>query len=154
MTGLVRISRFRSTDMNDVLAIEQICFPGEAFDEGLFNRFAAKWPELFLVARRGRRPIGYSLAEIEGREAELVSIAVAPGQRRRGLGEALLKATLRRLNRAGCGVCRLSVRTTNEAAIRLYEKHGFRPLRRLRNYYADGSEALRMKKELAPPVRR
>lgn len=153
MTGPVRIRRFRPTDMAELLAIEQACFPGDAFDEALFRRFAAKCAEFFLVARRGRKMIGYSLAEINGPDAELVSIAVAPEQRRRGVGEALLQATLRRLRRAGCRICRLSVRTTNTAAIRLYEKHGFRTFRRLRNYYADGSEALWMKKELAAPVR-
>lgn len=140
--------------MNDVLALEEVCFPGEAFDKALFERFAAKWPELFLVARRGGRLIGYSLAEIEKDEAELVSIAVAPGERRRGVGEALLRATLQRLRRAGCASCRLSVRTTNTGAIRLYEKLGFEPVRRIRNYYADGGEALRMRKRFAQPVRR
>ncbi len=139
--------------MRDVLALEEVCFPGEAFDKALFERFAAKCPELFLVARRGGRLIGYSLAEIDGEEAELVSIAVAPGERRRGVGEALLRAMLRRLRRAGLASCRLSVRTTNTGAIRLYEKLGFQPVRRIRNYYPDGGEALRMKKHLAPPVR-
>lgn len=152
--GPVRISRFRLADMRDVLALEEVCFPGEAFDKALFERFAAKWPESFLVARRGGRLIGYSLAEIDGEEAELVSIAVAPGERRRGVGETLLRATLRRLRRAGCALCRLSVRTSNTGALRLYEKLGFRPVRRIPNYYADGAEALRMKKALGLAVRR
>lgn len=150
MTGPVRISPFRRADMKDVLVLEEVCFPGEAFDKALFERFAAKCPELFLVARRGGRLIGYSLAEIQGEEAELVSIAVAPGERRQGVGEALLLATVRRLRRAGCATCRLSVRTTNTGAIRLYEKLGFRPVGRIRNYYADGADAIRMKKDLAP----
>lgn len=154
MTEPVRIRRFRLTDMSALLAIEQACFPGEAFDEALFRRFAAKGSALFLVALCGRRLVGYSLAERSGPDAELVSIAVAPELRRRGVGQALLGATLGRLRRTGCRVCRLSVRTTNTAAIRLYERHGFRRLRRIAKYYADGADALRMRKELAAPVRR
>lgn len=145
----MRISRFQSTDMPRVLQIEQACFPEEAYPEELFAEYARKSPDLFLVARSEGRVVGYGIAVLRGRAAELISIAVAPEHRRRGLGQALLDATLRGISRAGGETCRLAVRASNAEAIRFYERNGFERVKLLRRYYSDGGDAIVMKRALA-----
>lgn len=65
--------------------------------------------------------------------SRILSIAVAPEWRGRGVGTALLKAGLARLRRAGARCVRLEVRPTNVAARRMYERAGFRDVGRMRD---------------------
>ena len=64
-------------------------------------------------------------------EFELLNMAVAPSQRRRGYGRALLQEVLERFR----GVWFLEVRASNEAAQALYEGLGFHQCGRRREYY-------------------
>jgi ribosomal-protein-alanine N-acetyltransferase len=145
----MRVSRFQSIDMPRVLEIEQACFPEEAYPEELFAEYARKSPELFLVARCGGRVVGYGIAVVRGRSAELISIAVDPQHRRRRVGQALLDAALRGISRAGGDTCRLAVRATNAEAICFYERSGFERVKLIQGYYGDGGDAIAMKRALA-----
>ena len=42
------------------------------------------------------------------------------------------------------------VRVSNETALRLYERQGFRKLRRVPHYYENGEDAVLMQKPLQP----
>ena len=68
-------------------------------------------------------------------EGSLDNIAVAPEHRRRGVAEALLSA-LEAMGRArALSFITLEVRASNQAAVALYEKHGFARVGRRTNYY-------------------
>ena len=88
----------------------------------------------------------------EYRVLHLVSIAVLKEYRRRGIGSALLDATIREATADG-GIVSvyLEVRVSNEPAIRLYRKFGFREVRRIRGYYRDGEDAYVMVRKLRDP---
>ena len=64
-------------------------------------------------------------------EFELLNIAVALDQRRRGYGRALLKAVLQRFP----GIWFLEVRASNSGAEALYSELGFQRSGRRRDYY-------------------
>ncbi|HEX6844717.1 MAG TPA: GNAT family N-acetyltransferase [Actinomycetota bacterium] len=61
------------------------------------------------------------------RFAELQSLAVLDDRRGRGLGTDLLHAVYRRVRAAGIEEMVIGVLATNEPAMRLYEREGFRP---------------------------
>jgi tRNA (guanine37-N1)-methyltransferase len=69
---------------------------------GALERWLARDPELFVVAVRGRRLVGAGLAGWDGRMGHLYFLAVDTGERRKGLGRALLEELEARLWRRGC----------------------------------------------------
>lgn len=71
---------------------------------------------------------------------ELETIAVDAGTRRQGLGSALLNAVIAWAEERGSRRFILEVRASNSAALRLYERHGFRREGLRPNYYADPVE--------------
>lgn len=79
---------------------------------------------------------GYYLARLVPPEAELLLIATLPQCRRRGIGTGLLLHLLGEAERAGCSRCFLEVRVSNEPAIRLYHRNGFRTAGVRKNYYS------------------
>jgi ribosomal-protein-alanine N-acetyltransferase len=81
-------------------------------------------------------------------EAEILTVAVAPSARRRGIGTLLLDQARDRLAAAGATVLFLEVSVKNTAGIALYTRFGFAVAGRRRRYYSDGSDALVMKHEL------
>jgi ribosomal-protein-alanine N-acetyltransferase len=58
-------------------------------------------------------------------EGEIVNVAVLPQARRMGVGDALMEESSRRASLKNVQQIVLEVRVSNEAAIRLYEKHGY-----------------------------
>lgn len=74
-------------------------------------------------------------------EAEVLNLAVAPGNRRKGEGSALLQAAVEAFRRGGVNRVYLEVRESNAAGIALYEKHGFCKAGRRESYYRDPIEA-------------
>ena len=89
----------------------------------------------------GRRiAAGFILYRLAADEAEILSVAVTPACRRRGIGKALLEDALRHLYREGAQSIHLEVEDSNLAAIGLYRGVEFRESGRRAGYYAQGRE--------------
>ena len=73
-------------------------------------------------------------------EAQIMNLAVAPEQRRKGYGYALLKAGLQCAREGACKSVLLEVRRSNAAAITLYEREGFVRVGVRPRYYSDNQE--------------
>ena len=108
--------------------------------------------DLFLVARdKKRRVIGYIIAApLLEVACHVLSIAVAPECRRRGVGGALLESVLELCSLEGRRAVTLEVEATNTAAQSFYRLHGFLPLRFIPDYYGPGRHALQMIRLLTP----
>lgn len=140
----IEIRQFRKSDLTRLLQIENLCFPSEAWDRQLFLEYFARYPNLFLVAKFGRRIAGYAITCAGRERAELASIAVDPAFRAHGVGAALIKYTAVELQRRQVRHWCLMVRITNESAIRFYRRFGFVRTRTVRGYYEAGGDAWRM----------
>jgi ribosomal-protein-alanine N-acetyltransferase len=92
---------------------------------------------------------GMILARVAADEAEILTLAVAACQRRRGVGSALLAAAKRWAAGMGAVSMFLEVAVTNEAARALYAAHGFLQAGLRRRYYSDGTDALILRSTLA-----
>ncbi len=91
---------------------------------------------------------GFILARVAADEAEILTIAVSPELRGQGLGGALLEAAMAEAARRGAAAMFLEVSADNHGAQRLYERHGFGQVGLRQRYYADGSDARVMQRDL------
>lgn len=81
------------------------------------------------------------VARSVGPEVDLLWLAVAPGARRRGVAGRLVGAVELWAQETG-GRVRLEVRSSNAAALALYDRHGFVVVGRRPRYYGDGEDAV------------
>lgn len=86
------------------------------------------------LAREGDEVIGFALARIVVREAELLLLAVSRRVQGRGVGQALLDRFTAIAKARGAEQLHLEVREGNRA-VRLYKRAGFDEVGRRRNYY-------------------
>jgi ribosomal-protein-alanine N-acetyltransferase len=96
---------------------------------------------------------GLVLARVAGGEAEILTLAVLPAARRRGVASGLLRAAIARMVAAGAAVAFLEVSVKNTAALGLYLRQGFIEAGRRAAYYSDRSDALVLRLELEMPAR-
>jgi ribosomal-protein-alanine N-acetyltransferase len=96
---------------------------------------------------------GFILSRLAADEAEILSVAVARSAQGRGLARKLLDLHLRRLAGLGARAVFLEVGEHNNAAIRLYDRAGFREVSRRPNYYpgagGEAAAALVLRRDLA-----
>jgi len=141
-----RITPIRAADLAEVTRIHAASFD-DAWNAPMLRRILAMVGAGGLVARDGGGDddavIGFALSRIAGGECEILSLAVDPAHRRRGIGKSLLAAALRDAAAARAKAVFLEVAEDNEAARRLYAAHGFAAVGRRPDYYRlkDGSHA-------------
>ena len=111
--------------------------------------FSSPWSEssLSILCRDGG--VGYAAVDVEsGRvlayggmltvldEGQITNIATHPDHRRRGLGEAVVRALIEYGEQNGINFISLEVRESNHGAIALYEKLGFVKAGIRKNFYS------------------
>jgi ribosomal-protein-alanine N-acetyltransferase len=96
----------------------------------------------------GRILIGFILSRLAAGEAEILSVAITPGWRGRGLSRPLLDLHLRRLAGLGVRTVFLEVDEKNAPAGRLYRKAGFYDVGRRQGYYEGRATALVLRRDL------
>jgi ribosomal-protein-alanine N-acetyltransferase len=86
-------------------------------------------------AMQGSALAGFIMSRLAADEAEILTVTVARAAQGRGLARRLLDLHLRRLAGLGCRAVFLDVDENNRAAIRLYQRAGFREVARRAGYY-------------------
>ncbi|WP_297499116.1 ribosomal protein S18-alanine N-acetyltransferase [Thermococcus sp.] len=142
--AMVVIRPAKIFDISEVMRIERESFR-EAYPRSIFLVFLENNPDTFLVAEYNGKAIGYVMAYLRPDwEGHIMSIAVDKDYRGNGIGSALLTEAIERLIKKGARYIGLEVRVSNEGAIRLYERFGFKKVKRIIGYYADGEDAYYM----------
>jgi ribosomal-protein-alanine N-acetyltransferase len=118
--------------------------PGAAWDAATLETLLAL--DGAFALRAGAK--GFILARQTLDEAEILTLAVNPAARRRGIGAALVRTALAAVGAAGAKEMFLEVAEANEAAIDLYVAAGFKKVGLRRDYYAPGAHALVMRRSL------
>ena len=104
---------------------------------------------LWLVAEADGVVLGYVGSQLCFEDADILNVCVAPAARRRGVAAALMAELEQRLLPRGAEQITLEVRASNEAALRLYEKLGYRQAGLRKHYYEKPREdALILQKTL------
>lgn len=127
------------TDAAAVEKVERACFSMPWSRESFWEE-AAQEAAYYLLATADEEVVGYVGVWLLGDEGHITNVAVAPEMRRCGVGTALLLALMRIAYERGVRSMTLEVRPSNEAALALYRKFGFRSVGRRPHYYTDNDE--------------
>ncbi|WP_207538922.1 GNAT family N-acetyltransferase [Sabulicella rubraurantiaca] len=119
--------------------------PGEAWDEAAFAALLGS-PGCFALSGEG----GFVLARAAGGEAEIITIAVRPVMRRRGLGRILVEDAAAFAAALGAEEMFLEVEEDNAPALALYAALGFRRVGLRPGYYGAGRDAAVLRLPLKP----
>lgn len=134
LSGMV-LRTASAEDVGDVAALEQVCY-SDPWPASAFDALPDDDRIFFAVARDATgRLQGYVVAWYVLDEGELANLAVAPADRGRGLGLALLDAMLSDADRRGIADVYLEVRRSNEVAMKLYRSRGFEQVGMRKGYY-------------------
>ena len=125
------------------------------WSETEFERLLADRTVIAQTARKegGRGAVlGFILSRRAADEAEILTIAVLPAERGRGVAAELLRRHMSRLAALGVARIFLEVEEGNRAALRLYARAGFNQVGRRPGYYQHapgGAAALVLRRDLA-----
>jgi len=158
LQGEIMLRKFAVNDLASVTQINTACLP-ENYTDIFFVDLYRRYPETFVVAEEDGKIVGYIMCRIEmglsnfglsgvAKKGHVVSVAVLPEQRRKGVGKALVLRALDGMRGYGAKQCYLEVRVTNQEAISLYKKLDFDVARTIHGYYADGEDAFVMSVKL------
>ena len=135
-------------DIEALPGIERALFGADAWSAEQFWSELAGVPATrwYVVAAEpapaGEEVVGYTGLAVAGGTADVQTMAVRPDRQGRGLGVQLLDALLAEAARRECTEIFLEVRADNAAARALYALRGFAEVAVRRRYYADGTDAL------------
>jgi ribosomal-protein-alanine N-acetyltransferase len=158
MQQTFKLRKFTPDDLQNVMHINRLCLP-ENYMDFFFMDLHKRFPETFIVAEEDGKIIGYIMCRIEVglaslglggliRKGHVVSIAVMPQGRRKGVAYALMTRAIEGMSQYKAKLCYLEVRVTNDPGVSLYKKLGFEVTRTLHGYYSDGEDAYVMTKQL------
>jgi ribosomal-protein-alanine N-acetyltransferase len=158
MQETFKLRKFVPDDLQSVMQINRVCLP-ENYTDMFFIDLHERFPETFIVAEENGAIAGYTMCRVEVglsnhglggliRKGHVVSIAVLPQSRRKGVASALIKAAMEGMCYYKAKQIFLEVRVTNGAGVSLYKKSGLEVSRTINGYYSDGEGAYVMSKKL------
>lgn len=129
-------------DLWKLRRLEKLCFsPDDAWPLTELLRVLTFPDTVRLKIDQGNEMIAFLAGDIRQKEEVgwIITIGVDPTWRGRGLGKRLLAEGEKAL---GMQRVRLTVRASNEAAIQMYLKSGYRQIKRVTKYYVGGEDGL------------
>ncbi len=133
------IARVASMDDTALLAaLHGQCF-AEVWDQAAVASLLATPGTFALIAEDD---VGFVMLRVAAAESEVLTLAVLPAARRRGIATSLLAAAARRAQNEGAAEMFLEVDVANLPAIALYKRLGFTQVG-LRPHYYPGSDGAR-----------
>jgi [ribosomal protein S18]-alanine N-acetyltransferase len=132
------IRQLTYADLPQVIAIERRAFP-TPWSLAMFVLELSKPSGICLAALIEERLVGYLVCSRYDTVWHLMNVAVDDRLRRQGIATTLLERLFELADKPSEQYT-LEVRTSNDDAIRLYERFGFRTAGRRRAYYHDNRE--------------
>ena len=142
------------TDLAATIGLERACFQSDLSLKKRQLEYLQQRPTaVFLVAEQDGQVVGEGIALVRqhkrGVTGRIYSLAVDETHRGKQIGAKLLDGMVDQLSTRGVTKVYLEVEQTNTPAIALYERHGFRPIGKLPNYYGGNRDGVHMRRDLS-----
>lgn len=134
----ITVTEMKAEHIARIAQLEKECF-STPWSENALSEELTNPDSHFLVAECGEIAGYIGVQEICG-EAYITNVAVFEGFRKKGIGRTLLREAAEGASSRGCEFITLEVRTSNSAAIALYESEGFEKVGIRKNFYASPNE--------------
>lgn len=133
------IRNMKKGDAKSVAEIEQMVFSMPWSEKGILDFFGNTYSRFF-VSEKDDEIIGYIGAYIVADEMDITNIAVKNQYQRMGIGMKLMEKVMEEARNENCSSVNLEVRESNNNAIKLYEKMGFKRVGIRKNFYSRPTE--------------
>jgi ribosomal-protein-alanine N-acetyltransferase len=150
------IAPMKQGDLDDIMEIERLAFRAPWSRQVFVEELDRDWAHVDVLRERkpprpSPSPDGARKGEGGGvlafvnfwlvrDEVHVLNVATHPSARRQGHASRLLEHVISFAHREKCRYVTLEVRRSNQSAIRLYRKYGFRPVGIRPNYYVEDNE--------------
>ncbi len=130
--------------------IERSSFREESYRKELIRKLLSGREFHNVVVEDNGEKVGYAtfFEDTRRKRARLVTIAVIPKHRNRGLAKAMLVFLEREMKKLGLRTTSLEVGISNVPAANLYLSFGYRIEGTIPDYYGEGKDAFYMEKSL------
>jgi ribosomal-protein-alanine N-acetyltransferase len=138
---VIEYRKLKLRDLNSIEEIERSSYP-TPWSRSMFAGELAKPSSICLGAIDAEQNelVGYLIISRYVDAWHVMNVAVADPYRRRGVASGLMEHLFEETSRDGRRGYTLEVRVSNEAAIHLYERLGFKARGIRRGYYTDNRE--------------
>lgn len=134
------IDNMSLNDIKDIMEVERLSFTAPWSEKMFRLELSNNKNAIYRVIRVNGKAIAYGGFWILFDESHVMNIAVHPRHRGNGYGNALLEDMIKVSKEANVKSMTLEVRVSNEHAIKLYEKNGFKVEGLRKEYYRDTKE--------------
>jgi len=121
-------------DAYGISVIERLSFGEPWLEKSVLDDIKLEYSD-YVVCEAEGQILGYAGLHRILDEGHITNIAVHPGMRRKGIGEAALDELIKKAKEKGVTSFTLEVRDSDTAAVAFYEKHGFVTEGARKDYY-------------------
>jgi [ribosomal protein S18]-alanine N-acetyltransferase len=128
-------------DLHTIMTLDRLCFGGLWSEDTYRREFASENSHFMAVKSSADNTIvGFGCFWAILDEAHITLLGIHPDYRQRGLGKSLLFALLKLARSIEMARATLEVRATNQIAIDLYQRSGFKVAGTRKKYYQNPTE--------------
>jgi len=147
---VLSIRDYRPSDVDDLFALDQLCFePGIAYSQRELEFFLGLPNSFTILALAPKCIAGFIIVALPRPQlANIITVDIHPAHRRTGIATELMMRSEARLLNLDFNMIVLEVAVDNSAALNFYRKLGYAPLKTLPRYYKGEIDGIRMGKPL------
>ena len=135
----ILVREMTEDDIKDIAELEKKCF-SEPWSETSLRDELTNETARFYVLRDGEKVLGYIGSNNICNEVYITNVAVSSKYRGKGYGKTLVNHLIKQCELERAFFITLEVRKSNENAIKLYEKCGFKLIGERKNFYSKPTE--------------
>lgn len=138
-TNKMQIVRMNEDLLSQIAKIEETCFAHPWSYDSLKAELYKDDAYFFAAVIEGKA-VGYIGMNTVLDEGYIANVAVLPEYRERGIGQRLISYIILTAEENNLSFVTLEVRKSNEKAISLYRKNGFKEVGERKNFYSEPTE--------------